>query len=438
MNKYITTIFVLIATFATSFGQQLLTKQMAVDLALENNYGIKIAKNNVEISKNNAEIFNSGFLPRISANAGATYNNNNSEFTTQSNVSSEINNAESKLYNASISANYTLFDGFGRSYNYKKLKENYNLTELETKTIIENSLLQIFTVYFEVARLTENNSNLKQSLAISKQRLERSKIAFEYGQNTKLQVLNAEVDVNNDSIRVITSERQLSNSKRDLNLFLGRNVSSPFLVETAVDFKFLFNYTTLLKKAKIQNTNLQKAQKNIEISAFDLKINESDLLPTLSLSSSYGINKYDNDATFNYANQLSKGLNAGLNLSWNIFDGGTTKTRIQNSKIILDNVEIQKEQLENELERTLANSLELYNNALFVLKSEEKNVETNIRNFQRTEEQFKLGQITSIEFRQAQINLLNAQSNVNEAKYDAKNAELKLLQLTGDLLTIEF
>jgi len=92
----------------------------------------------------------------------------------------------------------------------------------------------------------------------------------------------------------------------------------------------------------------------------------------------------------------------------------------------------------NELERTIANALEIYNNALFILKAEEKNVETNKRNFSRTEEQFKLGQITTIEFRQAQINLLNAQSNLNQAKYDAKNAELKLLQLTGDLLNTKF
>ena len=59
-------------------------------------------------------------------------------------------------------------------------------------------------------------------------------------------------------------------------------------------------------------------------------------------------------------------------------------------------------------------------------------METNNVNFSRTEEQFKLGQITSIEFRLAQVNLLNAKSNLNQAKYDAKNAELFLLQLTGE------
>ena len=178
--------------------------------------------------------------------------------------------------------------------------------------------------------------------------------------------------------------------------------------------------------------------KNEQLNKFDIQINKSDLLPTLSFNSSYGFNKSDNDATFIYANQLSKGLNAGLSLNWNVFDGGTTKTRIENSKIVADNLQIQKEQIETSIERSIANALEIYNNSLFIVQVEEKNVITNQRNFTRTEEQFKLGQITSIEFRQAQINLLNAQSNLNNATYVAKNAELLILQLSGELLSQEF
>ena len=51
---------------------------------------------------------------------------------------------------------------------------------------------------------------------------------------------------------------------------------------------------------------------------------------------------------------------------------------------------------------------------------------------------FKIGQITSIEFRQAQVNLINAINAKNAAKYDAKLAEIALLQLSGDLLTTNF
>ena len=428
----------LLISYSISFGQEKLTKEGAVSIALENNYGIKIAKNNVKVAENNASVYNSGYLPSVVANAGANYSNDDTEFTLQNGNTSEINGANSKSYNASIGLNYTLFDGLGRTYNYKKLKETYNLSELEAQTIIENTLLQIFIIYYEVARLSENNTNILESLNISKQRLIRTTYGFEFGQNTKLQVLNAEVDVNNDSIIYINTQRLLANSKRDLNLLLGRNVSTDFEIDTNVSFNLVFELQSLLEKAKEHNIEMQKVNKSIELSQFDIQINKSNLYPSLSFSGSYGFSKSDNDVTFNYSEQLSKGINAGINLNWNIFDGGNTKTRLQNSKIYADNLQVQKEQIINDLERNVANALEIYTNSLFILKSEEKNVETNKRNFSRTEDQFKLGQITSIEFRQAQINLLNAQSNLNQAKYDAKNAELKLLQLTGDLLNTDF
>ena len=85
----------------------------------------------------------------------------------------------------------------------------------------------------------------------------------------------------------------------------------------------------------------------------------------------------------------------------------------------------------------MQNAKENYLNRLQVFSLQEQNVVTNQNNFERSNEQFQLGSITSIEFRQAQINLLNAQTNKNLAKYDAKLAELQLLQLTGQLLNIE-
>ena len=434
INK-ITLLFLL--SVSASFAQEKLSKKNAINLALENNYGIKIAENNVKIAENNASMYNSGYLPRVTAGAGANFSLNNTELTGRDGEVNEINDAESQSYNASIGLNYTLFDGFGRSYNFKRLKETYNLSKLEAQTIIENSVLQIFTVYYQVAQLTEDRKNISASLNISKQRLQRANYSFDYGQSTKLELLNAEVDVNNDSIRYINSQRFLLNAKRNLNLLLGRNVSTNFIVETNISFNLTFNYENLLEKAKKHNVEMLKSKANIELNNYSLKFNKSLLLPSIIFNGSYGYNKSKNDASV-FINQLSNGLNTGVNLTWNLFDGGTTKTRIQNSRIVADNLQVQKEQVENELERTIANSLETYNNALFILRAEGKNVETNKRNFSRTEEQYKLGQITTIEFRQAQVNLLNAQSNLNIATYDAKNAELILLQLTGELLNTEF
>ena len=109
-----------------------------------------------------------------------------------------------------------------------------------------------------------------------------------------------------------------------------------------------------------------------------------------------------------------------------------------NTQINIESQVIQKEQILQQLERDVANAWESYQNALFVLQAEAQNLSTNRLNFQRTEELFRVGQITSVEFRQAQLNLLNAATNYNTAKYAAKIIEIQLIQLSGGILDMEF
>ncbi|MGC6285586.1 MAG: TolC family protein [Polaribacter sp.] len=428
------------------FSQEILTKQEALEIALKNNFGIKIANNNVKIAKNNSSILNSRFLPSAAINSGADYRRNNQKivFTDPSSGNDAERRGDgvvTKTYNTSLGINYTLFDGMGRKYNYKQLKETYNLTELQARQTIENTYLQLFTIYFQIARLSENKNNLREALDISKKRLQRAKYQYEYGQATKLEFLNAQVDVNNDSINLITAKQQLSNAKRGLNVILGIDKETTYTVETNVDYTKLMNYSEIEQKTLKNNSLLQQNEKNVAISEFNIKVNKANYFPTLNVNASYGFNRTENENLVNpFGARLitSNGLNAGLNLSWNIFDGGARKTRVKNAVIALDNQKIALEQQRVTIKNNLKNTWENYNNQLFILKAQEQNVLTTENNFNRTEERFKLGQITSVEFRQAQINLLNARTALNNAKFDAKLIELQILQLSGDILNVSF
>ncbi len=433
MTKHIYLVIVLVLFTLKLNAQNILTKKEALQLALENNYGIKIATNNLGISKNNASIYNSRLLPTLSTNAGANHNRSNQEIERQDGSITNIDGAETKGYNASVNLNYTLFDGMGRKYNYKQLKETHNLTELQVRETIENTYLQLFNVYFQIARLSENVKNLNETLKISKQRLQRAHYQYDYGQSTKLELLNSEVDLNNDSINFINAKQQFINTKRDLNIILGVR-QEDYEVETAVEFVTLESFEELLSKAKKNNIVLKQSEKNIRISELGIRASKSSYLPTVGLSSSYGWNKSKNPPTSFLAGSTATGLNAGINLSWNIFDGGITKTRVANAKISLETQEILRQQQTEILENTLKNTWEEYHNKLYVLGAQKQNVITTQNNFDRTQERYRLGQVTSIEFRQAQINLLNTQTALNNAKYDAKLIELKLLQLSGQLL----
>jgi outer membrane protein len=435
--KYI--ILAISLTFLSQIqAQKVLSTQEAISLALENNYGIKIANNTVEIADNNANILNSGFLPTITSNSGATYNLDNTEAVFSNGNVTNLNGAESSRFNASVNLNYTLFDGLGRRYNYKRLKEQKQLTELEARETIENTMLQLFTVYYNVAQLSQNIEAVEQTLTISKDRLTRAAYQFDYGQSTKLGVLNAQVDINNDSINYINIRQQLKSAKRDLNVILGNSVANTFEVDTLINFVLNLNKEDLLNKVKANNVALLQVEKNLIINEYDIKSWKSDYLPTLGLTGTYGWNKNNNNAASFLETSTNTGLSGGLNLSWNLFDGGGTLTRVKNAKISLENQKLQKEQIVINIERDFENAWDDYQNKLTIFNVQEQNIITSKNNFDRTQEKFKLGQASSIEFREAQLNLLNTELSRNQAKYDAKLAELFVLQLSGELLNLEF
>ena len=431
-------IFVFMSFCMTSIAaQKLVSVSEAIELALENNYGIKIISNNKEIAKNNAGVLNSGYLPTVTSSSGATFNRDNLEAEFANGESTALNGAKSSRYNASINLNYTLFDGLGRYYDYKRLKETYKLSELQARETIENTIAQLYVVYYNVAQVTENVAVLEKTLTISKDRITRANYQFEYGQGTMLNVLNAQVDINNDSINLINAKQQLVNTKRDLNVVLGNVISSEFRVDTTIEFKLNIDQNDLANKVKSNNVNLLQLDKNIMINTFIVKANKSGYLPSLGLTGSYGWNKGNNNAASFVAVSTNTGLSGGLSLSWNLFDGGATATRVTNAKIELENRSLEKESMVIDIERNFNNAWDDYQNKLTIFQVQENNIITSTNNFNRTQEKHKLGQATSIEFRQAQLNLINSELNRNQAKYAAKIAELTVLQLSGELLNIE-
>ncbi|MDA0793521.1 MAG: TolC family protein [Bacteroidetes bacterium] len=445
--KKIHTILVSIALSITGLhAQDLLSKEEALAMALENNFGIQMSKNTTEIVKNNSELLNSGYLPSVSLSGGGNFNASDSEIvfpgqfledgTPRPNVN--LDNQESQRYNAGINLNYTLFDGLGRKYTYKRLKEQYALSELQLRQTIEQTILQLFSVYFNVAQLTEATANLQQALSVSKTRQKRAESAFAFGQTNKLAVLNAQVDVTNDSINLLQTRQELDNAKRDLNLILNQPINQDFDVDTEVNFIPEIQITTWIETAEQFNVELMQQRSLKQINAYDLKVSQSGYLPTLGLVGSYGwnLNQSPRSAFFPGTNNTTLSMGIGANLTWNLFDGGRTITQVKNAKITFENQTIQEQETQLTFERNVTNAQQSYQNAIKIFEIQDKQVETGTYNFERSEAQYRLGSITAIEFRQAQINLRNAQIQRAAAKYQAKLAELRLIQLSGQLLNV--
>lgn len=408
-----------------------LTIDDAIAIAMEHNFDIQLAENNIERELNNKSVLNSGYLPTVSASGRASYTNNNSELTFQTGESTNLNGVETQALGASIALDYVLFNGGQRKYTYDKLKSNYELATIQKKVQIENTLIDVYTTFFNVARFQEQKNTLVKAYEVSKERLERVEAQKKYGQKTNIDILNAQVDVNTDSVNLINAQVLLDNSMKNLNFLLGRPIETYFEASKSVELDNQLEYVHLLEQLQTQNNELKQAEINKTISEQQLKINRSGWFPSVSTSVGYGYNYNDNGPAGFLSKTSSHGLNLGINLSWNIFDGGKTKVNMENAKIAIENQKITSQKIQLNLENQLARYWAEYNTQKTIIRNEQINIEISEQNFLKSKELFVLGKVTSLDFRQAQLNLINTQLNLLNAKYNAKIAELQLKKFAG-------
>ncbi len=432
MKYSILTTLVFLFLFGNLKAQNKLSFEQALALTLENNYDILMAQVNEEIAENSASKANNGFLPTVTANGGYnwTYNTGENELITETRTFDPNN---SYNYNASATVNYTLFDGQGRKFRYLQAKGSHQLSELQLQLTIQNTVLELSRIYHEVARLEESVIAQKNALDISKERKKRAEYAYDYGQAKQLDVLNAKVDLNSDSIALMTGIQELENLKRNLNFIMGQKIEQDIQLDTVVGTYELFVELEVLMAAEQNNIQLRLAENNKNLSEYAIGSSKSNWMPTVGANAGYNYRgQEDPNGAFLIGSQ-NYGPQAGFSLSWNLFNG-STNTQVKNAKLGLKNSQIEQQSLEQNIKSQGMNAFATYRNLLFVLKAQKDNVATAEDNFKRSEESFKLGQISSVEFRQAQLNLLNAEQAVSKAKYDAKNAEYQLLAVMGALV----
>jgi len=388
----------------------------------------------LELEKNNTSKYNTGKLPTVALNGGYTYNLDNTTANFQDGRSTTLTFAPSQAANVSVNAGYVIFDGYFRKHNINQLQERFELSEIAVKASMENVAAQTLSQYYQIAVLAKNLDVRNQAIEISKQRVQRVALKLEFGQGSQLELLNAQVDLNNDSLAFFNTDIAIQNAKRLLNNLMVSKKDINYTVDTVVNFLDDLSYSDLKEKMLAENLALAQQDKMIQIGALSIDLANARKLPTLRGDLSYGYAYSKNNSASFLASVNNNGLTAGLSVSWNVFDGGQTKHSLEQARLTNINLVLEKEQLIQNLELQFETAWANYQDRTFIYKSQEKNLDINQSNFKRTEEQFKIGQINSVDFRQAQLNLLNAEVALNAAKFQVKIAEVELLLLSGNLL----
>ena len=426
------TIFLLLAFLPKINAQELLSLEDAVKIALENNYEIRISRNDLSIDRTNATAGNAGMMPKLAANV---LDNNSIQNTTQTRsdgTTTTLNNAKNNSLTYGVGLDWTVFDGFKMFAKYDQLKALQKLGEAELKLTIITKISDVTSTYYDLVQQQQQLSALDTTIVISNQRVTLAQNRFTIGKASKLEVLNAQVDLNTDTTAYLKQKELYANTKTLLNQIMARDVSTDFkVIDTiVVDEKLLLPELTSL--AEKQNPQLEAQILNKKIAELQLKQVRADRYPVISVNTAYNFTESESSLGF-IAQSSGKGLNYGFTATLNLFDGFNQNRNEKVAKLLVENANIAIEQQNLALKTTLTTSFQTYLTNLDLRKLEDRNESIAKQNLDITLEKFRIGTIPTIEFRTAQLNYINAKVRNSNAQFQAKLSEIALKELAGNL-----
>lgn len=413
-------------------AQELLTVKQAIEIALQNNYEIKLAKNEVQIAQTNITRGNAGMLPTVTAN----FNNNNNLQNTKQTLSSgdirEMKDAKNNSTTYGIAIGWTIFDGLAMFRKYDILKETEKLENIELQQAVLIKVSDIISTYYTIIEQSNLLDAIDSSILISQQRLTTAEHRLTIGKSSRLEVLNAQVNLNEDESNRIKQLNTIQNLKVLLNSLMARDLLADFEVEKEVIYDESLTYQDLLTSAKQHNPQLQLISINKNLAELELRRIKAARYPTLRLNLGYNFSQ--SESSISFATQSnSRGLNYGFTIGVNIFDGFNQRRNEQIAKLQIKSADIRMQQQDLTIQTNILSNFQTYQTHLQLVKMEEKNQEIAKLNLDITLEKFKIGTISAAEFRDAQENYVNAISRYNAAKLQAKLTELQLKELVGKI-----
>jgi outer membrane protein TolC len=430
-----------LSLFLLFFGQMVvvhaqaeLSLSDAVRIGLEKNYSIRIAQNDRMIADNNHSLGNAGFMPAVTAQFDQNNANNDTRQEFLSGQRLQRDNAKSDNTTAAVGLTWTIFDGLKMFTTYEKLGELKKLGEADAKVRIEATIATIIQSYAQLVQAKQQLLVADKNVAISEERLALAEQRFRLGSGSKLEVLNAKVDLNADKSARLTQNQLSEEARINLNELLGRSASTALSPTDSLQAGTTLQIEQLRNDALKQNPALLIAESNRRIAKLELKEVQSAMLPRVDLLGDYHWNRSNSEAGFLASNQNS-GINYGLRASINLFNGFQVQRERQNARIRIETANMQLEQERLALEAGLNKVYLLYANALQMLALEQENLEVAAQNLDVANERFKLGAQTALELREAQRQYIAAETRLIQARYLVMVSRTELLRLSGKLLS---
>lgn len=417
--------------FTAAFAQdaEVLDFEKAIQVGLENNFDVKISINNSLLLENDKRIGSSLLMPTVGLSNVRTFRKEDTEQRFFNDPAPRtIDGAETNTNNYSLVAIY----GFRPEavVALQRLGKLSEIGELDAKVTIENTVAAISTTYFRLVLELQRYNVLQTTLKLSDERMEIAKAQYEFGRASKRDFLAAQVDYNADLTALVTQEQVIQNSRVDLNQLLAVDPNKDFTVKDTIIIRENLDLSELIETAYDNNKQFLISQRMQNVAYLQLREIQAERLPFVTLNGAYNNNTFNSDAGFLAQNKVD-GVTLGATIGVNIFNGFSINRRVQGAKIQMHNQKHLLDQFEIQMQSDLQRTYNTYLNSKRLLQIEQKNYEVAIENADIALDRFRLGIANYLEFRDAQVNRLSAESRLIESLYNIKESEIELMRLSG-------
>ncbi len=426
MKKFLILIFTcLLSSQGLIFSQQKVwSLEDCIKYAIENNIQIKQQVIQTEVQKNSLDLAKLKLLPTLNGQASHDYS-----------FGRALDQNTYQFFNQTLQSDYFYLGGatpvFNGLQNYNSIQKNKYMVlsgQQDLQNISDNVALNVALVYLQVLLNKELVAANENQLNITLQQIEKTRKLVDAGSVAKGNLLQIEAQAAQEELSLINMKNQLETSYLTLTQLLELKTPAGFEVvvpEINVDPNSIItgNIDEIYTIAEKSRPEIRSSELMLTASEYDLKIAKGSRSPRISLN--YSLNtRYtylsNQPGIQSFNDQLKNNKNSGIGLSMNIpiLNGWQVNKNISNSKL---NVENSQYTLEGTKKQLYKNIQQAYTDAVAALKKFNvsiKAVASTEESFRYTEQKFNVGLVTPVDYNAAKTQLLKAQSDLAQSKYE--------------------
>jgi len=301
------------------------------------------------------------------------------------------------------------------------------------KIEMEQQIEQLTLLYYQAVRQEQLIKGIEIAMQVSNERIKLYERKLEIGAGSNVELLQAKLDHNAQKSNLLSQKSLLNEFKINLLNVLKMDATSSIEVDTIFEFESSRTIEEIKQKIEQSNQSVMFANRNILVQEQALKELQSLHLPVVGLTSSYNFARSENAAGFALLNQ-NLGYNVGLNFSWNIFNGYTTKNQIKVSNYTLQNSKLESYKVKLSLNNTAVATFQRMSNDQEILTLEEDNIKLAQEALDISLERLKLGLGNYLEIKESENTYEASITRLVNARYNLKQSETSLKKLMGNLV----